>query len=74
MKRFLVERLINFFQFVYNDEGVDVIVFFCLDCGKEFVDYYCFFFFEGFKMYVYYFFFEIYDFDVQVLGYDWLCY
>lgn len=43
-----------------------------LDLGEELVDHHCFFLFEGPVSHVHHSSFEVHDFDIQVLGHDWL--
>jgi hypothetical protein len=43
-----------------------------LDLGEEFVDHHSFFIFEGPVSHVHHSSFEVHDFDIQVLGHDWL--
>ncbi|KAL5349987.1 hypothetical protein ACLOAV_005023 [Pseudogymnoascus australis] len=50
----------------------DTTCFFHLDRGSEQVDHHSFFIFEGPKFHVHHSSFEVHDFDVQILGHDWL--
>jgi hypothetical protein len=36
------------------------------------VDHHCFFFFEGPKIHIHHSSFEVHDFDIQLLGHNWL--
>ncbi|MCJ1409423.1 hypothetical protein MMC19_003504 [Ptychographa xylographoides] len=64
----------NFYpsELVHDDAGTDITTFLRLDLGKEQVDHHCFFFFEGPVCHVHHSSFEVHDFDIQVLGHDWL--
>ncbi|CZR67988.1 related to 2,3-dihydroxybiphenyl-1,2-dioxygenase [Phialocephala subalpina] len=52
--------------------GKDVTTFLHLDRGSEWVDHHTFFFFQGPKFHVHHSSFEIFDFDIQMLGHNWL--
>ncbi|RDL40141.1 Glyoxalase resistance protein dioxygenase [Venustampulla echinocandica] len=50
----------------------DITTFLHLDRGQEWVDHHTFFFFEGPKFHVHHSSFEVFDFDIQMLGHNWL--
>lgn len=50
----------------------DIVTFLHLDRGSERVDHHSFFFFEGPKFHVHHSSFEVFDFDIQMLGHNWL--
>ncbi|KAH8812364.1 Glyoxalase/Bleomycin resistance protein/Dihydroxybiphenyl dioxygenase [Xylogone sp. PMI_703] len=52
--------------------GEDITAFVHLDRGAEQVDHHSFFFFEGPKFHVHHASFEVFDFDIQMLGHNWL--
>ncbi|KAH9217849.1 Glyoxalase/Bleomycin resistance protein/Dihydroxybiphenyl dioxygenase [Leptodontidium sp. 2 PMI_412] len=54
------------------DTKEDIMTFLHLDRGSEWVDHHSFFFFEGPKFHVHHSSFEIFDFDIQMLGHNWL--
>jgi hypothetical protein len=54
------------------DTKEDITVFLHLDRGSEKVDHHSFFFFQGPKYHVHHSSFEVYDFDIQMLGHNWL--
>jgi hypothetical protein len=57
---------------IVHDKGRDITAFCHLDRGDEMVDHHCFFFFEGPKFHVHHSSFEVHDFDIQLLGHNWL--
>lgn len=58
---------------VYDPKtGADITTFCHLDRGSEWVDHHSFFFFEGPKFHVHHSSFEVFDFDIQMLGHNWL--
>lgn len=59
-------------ELVHDGSGRYVTTFMHLDRGPEWVDHHSFFFFEGPKAHVHHSSFEVHDFDVQLLGHDWL--
>ena len=50
----------------------NVVTFLHLDRGSDWVDHHSFFFFEGPKFHVHHSSFEVFDFDIQMLGHNWL--
>jgi len=59
-------------QLIHNESGRYTAAFLRLSRGEDLVDHHCFFFFEGPKYHVHHASFETHDFDIQVLGHDWL--
>ncbi|RMZ88462.1 hypothetical protein DV736_g4305, partial [Chaetothyriales sp. CBS 134916] len=59
-------------ELVYNKAGEAITAFMHLDRGEEWVDHHIFFLFEGPKAHVHHSSFEVHDFDVQLLGHDYL--
>jgi hypothetical protein len=58
---------------VYTERtGEDITAFMHLDRGSEWVDHHSFFFFQGPKFHVHHSSFEVFDFDIQMLGHNWL--
>ncbi|KZL82342.1 trihydroxytoluene oxygenase [Colletotrichum incanum] len=71
------------FKFVPSDipyhwafDNLDVMVFFHLDLGEEFSDHHCFFMQRAEphvrRTFCHHMSFEVADFDIQLLGHDWL--
>ncbi len=60
-------------ELVYQkDTGEDIMTFLHLNRGSEWVDHHSFFFFEGPEFHVHHSSFEVFDFDIQMLGHNWL--
>lgn len=59
-------------KLLHDGTGRSVTSFMHLDLGEEYVDHHCFFIFEGPKSHVHHSSFEVHDFDVQIIGHDWL--
>jgi hypothetical protein len=57
---------------VYDESGAVITAFLRLDRGEEMMDHQCFFFFEGPRFHIHHSSFEVHDFDIQLLGHDWL--
>ncbi|KAI8659936.1 VOC domain-containing protein [Fusarium sp. Ph1] len=56
----------------HDETGRHIASFIHLDLGETFTDHHSFFIFEGPKSHVHHSSFEVHDFDVEVLGHDYL--
>ncbi|KAJ4313783.1 hypothetical protein N0V84_009244 [Fusarium piperis] len=56
----------------HDETGRHIASFLHLDLGETFTDHHSFFIFEGPKSHVHHTSFEVHDFDVEVLGHDYL--
>lgn len=59
-------------QIQHDETGRHIASFIHLDLGETFTDHHSFFIFEGPKSHVHHSSFEVHDFDVEVLGHDYL--
>ncbi|GME29198.1 Glyoxalase/Bleomycin resistance protein/Dihydroxybiphenyl dioxygenase [Neofusicoccum parvum] len=57
---------------LHDEAGRQTTAFMHIDLGEELVDHHSFFLFEGPEHHVHHSSFEVHDFDIQVLGHDWL--
>jgi cytochrome P450 family 619 len=62
----------NLDKLIHEGTGKDVASFMHIDRGDELVDHHSFFIYEGPKNHIHHSSFEVHDFDLQVLGHDWL--
>ncbi|UPK94661.1 hypothetical protein LCI18_005596 [Fusarium solani-melongenae] len=59
-------------QIQHDETGRHIVSFLHLDLGETFTDHHSFFMFEGPESHVHHSSFEVHDFDVEVLGHDYL--
>ncbi|KAI0508678.1 glyoxalase [Xylaria bambusicola] len=59
-------------DFVHDEKNTNILAFYRLDRGKEAVDHHSFFLVAATSSKVHHSSFETHDFDVQVLGHEWL--